>query len=278
MPFVRMAISKGVTLPLLISYGMAALFIFIAALGTFGLLANPAGAFDMAAASTIVCSTVLCLAIVARLLRVLHATKTVSSRMPLESLQPNNAAAFVISHHLGNTFFYYALLCIPLMVTAVICIWMEGWRDIIALANPFIALPILFFPIYDTVCGTRMLIRKESIWQEWLASLALFITTRACSVPIILLHYTGLISSFGALFFAHIFGLKLFGDVQVLNPYSIMTCTVISFANNLLYGNIAAEVPAQIGIYLSAPHAANLAEIPESEFADATRLLRGSFD
>ena len=273
-PFTGRAVSKGVTLPLLISYGLAALFIFISALGTFGLLANPAGAFDKTAASIVVCVAVLCLAIAARLLRVLHTTKMVSSRMLLESLQPNKVTAFVISHHLGNAFFYYALLCIPLMATVVICIWIEGWRGIISLTNPFPVLSILFFPIFDTICGTRMLIRKNSIWDEWLNSLVLYVASSACTAPIFLLHYTSLISSFGALFFAYIFGLKLFGDVQVLNPYSIMTCTILCFANNLLCANMAAEAPAQIGIYLSAPHAANLTEIPKSEFVAATAELR----
>ena len=271
--FGRRAISKGVTLSLLISYGLAIIFILVAALGTFGLLANPVSVFDKVAASIVVCGTILSLESVARLLRVLHATKTVSSRMLLESLQPNNVTAFVISHHLGNAFFYSAVSCLPTTAIVLLCIWAECWYIIITLTDPFIVLSILSFPLYDAVCGTRMLILKKSIWDDLGESLALFFCVPACSVPILLLQNTSLISSFGALFFAHIFGFKLFGNAQVLNPYSIMTCTIVYFANNILHANMAAEAPAQIGIYLNAPPAANLEKIPESEFAGATKGL-----
>jgi hypothetical protein len=130
---------------------------------------------------------------------------------------------------------------------------------------------IMLFPAYDSICGTRMLIRKKSIWDEWGASLDLYLKIPACSMPIILLQNTGLISSFGGLYFAHMLGLRLFGSAQVFNLFALMTCIAICLANNILFANMVAESPAQIGIYLNTPHAVDVVEIPESEFESATR-------
>ncbi len=236
-PFVRRAAATGITLPLLMFHGLSTLFIIITALGTFGFLANPTSDFDKMAALIIVSSTILFLAIVARLLRVLHTSNTAYARGLLKPLGFSNPAAYVISHHLGSAFFHYALLCVPLIITAIAYIWTEDWRSVISLTNPLVTVPIFFFPIFDGTCGASMLIQKKSIWDEWSASICRYIFIPACSVSILLLQNTSLISSFGTLFFARIFGWKLFGTAQTLNPYSIMTCTIIYIANNILCAN-----------------------------------------